>query len=480
MTRSQRKSARTGRRLRAEIRIPTAIRWASRSADRSCRTGSFTSCPATTRTATRRSSSIRTESRRGSWTPSRSLGSPDENGPIARTDDALALLAKLDWRAGDSHLLTLRYAYTWSDQKNGTFDVNSWGRSANADEKDFSKAITGSALSTFNANLSNEFRFQFAREDRPRAYDGPTSPLTGRPLPDTAFDFVNSYRFGEPFFIPVDYHDDRSQFVDNVSYFWGQHTFKGGVEYNRTAASQIFRGFINGRYIFGSTDDFLDYLHAPPGTGRRALYIQQAGVGNTTAEEAGTQTIVQKEWGVFGQDTWQPMPNLTINLGLRWEEQIEPPLITPIPDLFYAPFIGQTRDGQEFPGNGTIPSDKNMWQPRIGIAWDPANDGKSVVRATFGIFYARIPGLNLASSRSTDGSRGQEIDCPGPELPERRPPLSRAAHQLPGGAQSSGRLRLRQELPESAHHGLERLGRARGHSESLAAPPVRHGRQPST
>jgi hypothetical protein len=357
------------------------------------------------------------------------LGSPDENGPITRTDDALALLAKLDWRASDKHLLTLRYAYTWSEQQNGTFDVNSWGRSANAVEKDFSKAITGSALSTFNANLSNEFRFQFAREDRPRPYDGPDIVGEDRPLPDTAFDFVNSYRFGEPFFIPVQYHDDRSQFVDNVSYFWGNHTFKGGVEFNRVVSGQTFLGFANGRFIFSSTDGFLNYLNnpnyvecsngsssqngsCPSGTtvtGPVLLYLQQAGANGISVEDAGTQSIVQKEWGVFAQDTWQPTPNLTINLGLRWEAQIEPPLITPIPDLFYAPFIGQTRDGQEFPGDGTIPSDKKMWQPRVGIAWDPTNDGKTVVRATFGIFYARIPGLNLASSRSTDGTRGQSI-----------------------------------------------------------------------
>ena len=345
------------------------------------------------------------------------FGSPGENLPITRTDDALALLAKVDWRAGDNHLLTMRYVYTWANQENGTFDVDSWGRSANAIEKVFSRSISGTALSTFGAPLSNEFRFQFAREDRPRPYDGPISPVTGRPLPDTAFDFVRGYRFGEPFFIPVDYHDDRTQFNDNVSYLWGNHTIKGGVEYNRTVASQIFRGFINGRFIFDSTDGFLDYLQNPSHKEHVLLYIQQAGVGGLTAEEAGTQAIPQEEWGVFAQDTWQPMPNLTINLGLRWEAQLEPDLITPRDQLFYAPFIGQTRDGQEFPSEGNIPSDKSMWQPRVGVAYDPGNDGKTVLRATFGLFNARIPGLVLASSRSTDGSRGQEIDLGGTAAP---------------------------------------------------------------
>ena len=46
----------------------------------------------------------------------------------------------------------------------------------------------------------------------------PASSFTpARPLPDTAFDFASSYRFGEPFFIPVDYFDQRIQFNDNLS-----------------------------------------------------------------------------------------------------------------------------------------------------------------------------------------------------------------------------------------------------------------------
>jgi hypothetical protein len=144
-----------------------------------------------------------------------------------------------------------------------------------------------------------------------------------------------------------------------------------------------------------------------------ALYLQQAGVGGLTVDEAGTQTIIQNELALFFQDSWKPRSNVTLNYGLRWEAQIEPSLITPIADLFYAPLIGTTSitpaGSFEFPGDGTIPSDYSMFQPRLGIAYDINGDSKQVIRANAGLYYARIPGLNLASSRSTDGSRGQTI-----------------------------------------------------------------------
>ena len=139
------------------------------------------------------------------------------------------------------------------------------------------------------------------------------------------------------------------------------------------------------------------------------LYLQQAGVGGLTVEQAGTQSIPQTELALFVQDSFQVNDNLTVDLGLRWEAQKQPPLITPIGELFYGPFIGQTVNGQEFPGDGTIPSDWSMFQPRFGLAWTPTDDGLTVVRASAGIYNARIPGLNLASSRSTDGSRGQTL-----------------------------------------------------------------------
>lgn len=358
-----------------------------------------------------------------------SIGIPGENGPITRTNDANVLLAKVDWQLANSSLLTLRYNYTWSEQENGTFDVDSWGVSANAVEKDKSNAVTGSLISPVGASRINELRFQYAREDRPRDYNGPNITGQNRPLPDTAFDFGKGYRFGMPFFIPVEYYDTRFQFNDNFSWLRGNHAFKAGVEYNRVESVQTFIGFANGRYIFSSTDGFLNYTKnrlyvecsngsssqtgvCPAGTtvtGPVLLYLQQAGVGGLTVEQAGTQSIPQEEPAVFFQDDWQVSANLNIQYGLRWEAQIQPDLITEKDDLFYADFIGTSSKGQEFPGDGTIPSDTSMWQPRLGFSWAPKGDASSVVRGNAGYFYARIPGLNLASSRSTDGSRGQTI-----------------------------------------------------------------------
>jgi carboxypeptidase family protein/TonB-dependent receptor-like protein len=340
------------------------------------------------------------------------LGSPNENDSIDRTNDARVFLAKFDWQASSQHLVTGRYNYTWADQNNGTFDVDSWGTSANADEKDYSNAGTLNVLSTFSAAVSNELRLQWAREERPRPYNGPIiTDGNGiqRPLPDTAFDFVKGYRFGMPFFIPVDYHDTRVQVVDNVSYIYGNHYFKAGVEYNDVASSQTFRGFGNGLWKFASTDAFFDFLAHPDHKQDVLLYIQQAGVGGLTVDEAGTQKITQREPAVFIQDLWQPMPNLTFQFGLRWEAQIEPDPITPPDQVFFAPFIGKTVKGQTFPSDGTIPSDWKLWQPRVGFSWDPWKDGKSVFRGNAGLFYARIPGLVLASTRSTNGSLGQSL-----------------------------------------------------------------------
>jgi len=329
-------------------------------------------------------------------------------GPIERTNNARVLLAKFDFNLSDRHHASLKYNYTWSEQRNGTFDYDHWARSSNGLEQDHSNAINGSLMSYLKPNLANEFRFQYSREDRPRPYDGPRSAALGtnrvdagpRPFPDVAMDFANGYRFGMPFFLPIAYYDTRMQLLDNMSIARGDHFFKAGFEYNKVHSIQTFVGFANSRYIFASVPAFLAFQDSGD-TGGLLLFLQQAGVGRSV-NAAGTQNIPQTEYAAYIQDTWKPSPKWTFNYGLRWEAQIEPDPITPPSQVFFAPFIGQST----FPSDGTIPSDKKMWQPRFGFAFDPRADGQRVIRGSAGLYYARIPGLNLASTRSTNGSVG--------------------------------------------------------------------------
>ena len=353
--------------------------------------------------------------------------------PIDRTNDGQVFLMKLDYRVNETNNFSLKYNFTNSKQVNGTFDVDSWAASANAVEKDFSHAISGQLTSQLSNSVANEFRFQFAREDRPRDYSAPTLP-GGRDFPDTGIDFANGFRFGRPFFIPVVYHDTRIQLLNNVTVATGNHLFKVGAELNAVNSSQTFIGFANGRMIFGSVTGFINYVNrgrnyvecsngttnttgaCPSGTtitGPIALYLQQAGVGGLSVEQSGTQSLAQTDVGVFVQDTWKPTPRLTVNYGVRWEGQKQPDPITDPATVFYAPLIGKTVTTQagsfRFPSNGKIPSDYGMFQPRFGVAWDVDGDGKSVLRVSAGQYFARIAALNLASVRNNNGSVGQTI-----------------------------------------------------------------------
>jgi hypothetical protein len=333
------------------------------------------------------------------------FGSPNEETIIDRTNIADVLLAKVDVTLNQNNLLTLRHNYSRAEQVNGTFDVPTWGSSANGREADSSNSFIGQLVTNFSANLLNEFRFQLAKEERPRFYDGPDLPdvTIGTFNAGTSPDGV-SYRFGRPFFLPVPSDDVRVQFTDNFTVIKGNHTIKLGADFNRTKVSQTFIGFARGRYIFAAgdidtaIDNFINYIDGVSPAGL-SLYLQFAPLGGRTVEEAGTQAYSTFEPGLYVQDSWQIRRNLTLNLGFRWEGQYQPDIINPIPETAYGQFVNDPR----FPSDGTIPDFTDGWSPRLALSWSPGNDGKTAIRLGAGIYYARIPGLVVAGPRNTDG-----------------------------------------------------------------------------
>ena len=376
----------------------------------------------------------------------------DEFGPIDRTDDARALLVKADLHLDGRNQLSFKYNYSWSEQLNGTFDVDSWGLSANGIETDEAHAFNASWRSLLSSTLSHELRLQRAREDRVRWYDGPLMPnatvpappqfetLGGRPFPDIGMDFADGFRIGLPFFLPIDpAYDTRLQVVDNWSWLRDRHLFKAGVEYNRTRSAQQFIGFANGRYIFDSVDGFINFVTQGPGyvtcsdgsssangqcpegtsiTGPVLTYLQSGTVPGVAPDQLGKGDFGVNELAFFVQDTWKPSDRLTLNLGLRWEGTWHPGVVVEPDATFYAPYL----DDPRFPSDGTIPDDFDNFQPRFGLAWDVAGDASTVVRLNAGAYHSRIPVLVFAQSVTTNGAYQQIFFRSSFGLPGQGPP----------------------------------------------------------
>src|SRR5262249_24451099 len=319
------------------------------------------------------------------------------------------------------------YNFDRSNNRNQTFDVPTYGDSANGIEGPSKiNAVNFNMFTTVSAKKVNEGHFGFTREDRPR------SAVTSNVPADTAMGFATTFRFGAPFFLEpkIDEVFKRVQLRDNFSILAGKHTVKFGGEWLHSNNTQVFRGFFTGRYIFDSVLGFLHYAtpaaagpgfcpataecangafvtgvgSACPGGGTATsspllLYLQHAGTSGATTDAAGASDISNENYALFVQDKWQVRPNLTLSYGLRWEAQIFPdPVIAPSKTAY-----GVNLSDPRFPSTGKIPNATKMFQPRLGLAWDARNNGKSVLRASWGIYNAQQNMLTEVGAITTNG-----------------------------------------------------------------------------
>ncbi len=114
-------------------------------------------------------------------------------------------------------------------------------------------------------------------------------------------------------------------------------------------------------------------------------------------------TKYDNDWyfSVFAQDDFRVHQRLTLNLGLRYDLQLPPtdPFDRKLTFIQgrQSTVVPTALPGLLFPGDegiprGIVPTDWNNVSPRVGLAWDPAGDGRTAVRAAFGIFYGSVSG----------------------------------------------------------------------------------------
>ena len=259
----------------------------------------------------------------------------------------------------------------------------------------------------FSDTAFNEFRFQFARRGLHFGYSPlDNSAIGGGSGSDLGVNIPGYAYFGREPYSTVDRIERRFQFTDNLTKTHGRHTFKIGVDANvlqlRSAKQQIFELDFGGVANFGGISPFpapLPGLNAVQayGLGVPTTYIQGIGQSNEPFDNL--------PFGFFAQDTWRVTPKLTLNYGVRYDVEISP---------LFAPATAVNAAAEKQLGiiEG-IPRDYNNVAPRFGLAWDPKGDGKTVVRAGYGMFYDH-PLLAVAFDAVTaDGGRSVQLISPG-------------------------------------------------------------------
>jgi len=174
--------------------------------------------------------------------------------------------------------------------------------------------------------------------------------------------------------------DTRFQFVDHISYTFGKHALKFGGEIHRDAFTG--GGYAGGRgrlkFLGGG-----DFVTSSP---LEDFFAGQVAVASVLIGDP-TRHIHNWSEAGFIQDDWRVTRNLTVNLGLRYEYN---GVIKEDHNLLgiFDPAVGdlQVGHGISSPYNG---DHKNV-SPRIGFAWDPFGNGRTVIRAGGGIIYETV------------------------------------------------------------------------------------------
>ena len=293
----------------------------------------------------------------------------------------------------------------------------------------FSAATSGRAqlltfgdTKTFGATMVNEFHLSFMRDNtnlgRPIGGLGVSLASQGFVNPDGSDSIValdprgqgvenlnfNAYSTGAAANQLIQVNNTYQTF-DTFSKVLGKHTMKFGGEFHADQVNAAPIAQFNGSFVFAGQEtgvDFADYLIGVP-----SQYNQS---------QLNPFYARNKYVGLFAQDSWHVLENLTLNYGLRWD-RIAPwsekynQISTFVPGAQSVVFPGAP-PGILYPGDPGIPNtlapiDKRDFSPRLGIAWSPeAQDGSfwgrllgkpgtSSIRANFGMFYTAIDATSI-------------------------------------------------------------------------------------
>jgi len=305
-------------------------------------------------------------------------------GVQSRYRNDLSLFSKFDYQASAKDRLYLSLNLNRFDSPNGEITSTStplFGISTLASSYVRDYHASAGWTHAFSGNLLNEFHASFSRDDQ---YSTPTG-LVDPSLPSILLSIPSNFELGNAGFADGRTNEAQWELAERVDYVRGKHNFKFGAEGNHThVTDSSFGGFdpdaqrqngtLGGTYAFSSFTNF-------------AL-----GIYDTFSQAAGNPNFSFSVPYVafYAQDTYQALPRLTLDFGVREDFQVYP----------------QPKENPAFPLTGQFPNQYQRVAPRFGFAWQAAQ--KTVVRGGVGMFYENFNGLNYRNSVVANGLSSQQ------------------------------------------------------------------------
>jgi hypothetical protein len=322
---------------------------------------------------------------RNPW-PAPNLGGNSASVVSPSFNRLTSFIAKIDENFNTNNIVTGRYFFGDSVQSFPLALTASGGElpGFNTYTPTRVQLVSLSYVRTIGANKVNELRYGWNRfaegffpQDASLSPDsiglGTSGGLAGEGLPIIA---VSGFaQLGASSSDPRHRFDTNNQALDNFSWKVNKHNIKFGADFYRTSIQQYFDKYFRGKLEFDNIADFL--------SGTVDGGFQYA--GNTIRH------TFENSYGFFVQDSFRITPHVTLNYGLRYdffgvigEKNNLLSNITnldPVGDTFTLTQVGQ-------PGLSSLYNpDRKDFAPRVSVAWDLAGNGKTVVRAGWGMFY---------------------------------------------------------------------------------------------
>jgi carboxypeptidase family protein/TonB-dependent receptor-like protein len=273
--------------------------------------------------------------------------------PISRAETEAA--GKLDHQLTKNTSLMVRYTFTNNKESSDAFNTSGLAdASARGSSFTSDNAISGSLTTVFGSEAVGDLRFQAATRHAVLRTNDQFGP---------EIDIAGLVSFGRSYGGTSQRRENHYQVGYTYTRIRGKHLLKVGGAVNRVSLRAAEPDGFGGVYLFGTLADFL--------AGRPDQFRQAFGQASVD--------FPVTSFGGFVQDHWSVAPQVTIDLGVRY-------------------------DFEQLPG-GFNQDAKNV-SPRIGLAWSPSS--RWVLRTGYGIFFDRYVLANLARAIEKNGAQAFE------------------------------------------------------------------------